>query len=163
VLAAARGFKVTEVPVNHRARPFGTSRYGWGRIPRGLLDLATVRFLTGFGQRPQHLLGIAGLLGFCLGGLGLLGLVAWWFVSRSAWAAAVWPDVTPIHLHTRPVFYLSLAAMILGAQLTSMGFLAELFVAFQRRDPATYSVCETAGDPPRTIYSIRRDDRRARH
>ena len=165
VLAASRGFKVTEVPVHHRPRSFGRSRYGWARIPRGLLDLATVRFLTGFGQRPQHLLGISGFIGFCLGGLGLIWLVAWWFISRASWAAEVWPSIELMHLHTRPVFYLSLAAMILGAQLTSMGFLAELFVAFQRRDPATYSVCETAGaaeGSPKTIYSLRQDDYRAR-
>ena len=166
VLAAARGFKVTEVAINHRTRPFGKSRYGFGRIPRGLLDLATVRFLTSFGQRPQHLLGISGLCTLAIGALGLAWLIAGWFISRANWAAEVWPGIEPIHLHTRPVFYLAIAAMILGAQLMSMGFLAEMFVAFQRRDPACFSICETTGDAtvsPKHIYAMDSPDRRVEH
>ena len=57
VLAAARGWKVGEIVVNHRARKFGRSKYGVTRIVKGFLDLLTVYFLTGFEQRPQHLLG----------------------------------------------------------------------------------------------------------
>ena len=57
ILAHARGFSVTELEVNHRERQFGHSKYGIRRFLRGLLDLITVRFLTGFGQRPQHALG----------------------------------------------------------------------------------------------------------
>src|SRR5262249_22078705 len=57
VLADARGFKVGEVVVNHRPRRFGSSKYGVRRFGKGFLDLLTVKFLTGFRQRPQHLLG----------------------------------------------------------------------------------------------------------
>src|SRR5262245_51288076 len=62
VLAHARGFKVTELEVHHRPRQFGRSKYGLRRFLRGFLDLLTVKFLTGFGQRPQHVLGAVGLL-----------------------------------------------------------------------------------------------------
>src|SRR4051812_38659480 len=57
VLAHSRGFRVTELAVHHRPRRFGRSKYGVRRFARGFLDLLTVKFLTGFGQRPQHILG----------------------------------------------------------------------------------------------------------
>ncbi len=62
VLAAARGFRVGELAIQHRARQFGHSKYGLRRFVRGFLDLLTVKFLTGFGHRPQHLLGAWGLV-----------------------------------------------------------------------------------------------------
>ena len=64
VLAAARGFTVGEIEINHRPRQFGHSKYGVRRFLKGFLDLLTVKFLTGFGQRPQHVLGSVGLLSF---------------------------------------------------------------------------------------------------
>ena len=64
VLAAARGFQVGEIVINHRPRRFGHSKYGVRRFVKGFLDLLTVKFLTGFGQRPQHLLGSIGLVSF---------------------------------------------------------------------------------------------------
>ena len=70
VLAAARGFKVGELVINHRPRKFGRSKYGWQRFVKGFLDLLTVQFLTGFGHRPQHLLGSYGLLAGSAGSLG---------------------------------------------------------------------------------------------
>ena len=60
VLADARGWKVGEIVVQHRPRQVGRSKYGVHRFVKGFLDLLTVYFLTGFGQRPQHLLGYAG-------------------------------------------------------------------------------------------------------
>ncbi len=78
VLAAARGFRVGEITIAHRPRRFGRSKYGMRRFVTGFLDLLTVKFLTGFGQRPQHLLGAVGLLCFFLGGLELLYLTVYW-------------------------------------------------------------------------------------
>ena len=57
VLAAAKGYKVGELVIQHRARKFGHSKYGFKRFLKGFLDLLTVRFLTTFGSRPQHMLG----------------------------------------------------------------------------------------------------------
>ena len=68
VLAAGRGYRVGEIVINHRARKFGQSKYGIARFVKGFLDLLTVKFLTGYGQRPQHLLGTVGLSCFVLGG-----------------------------------------------------------------------------------------------
>lgn len=143
VLAAARGWRVGEIVVNHRQRKFGRSKYGLTRIIKGLLDLSTVYFLTGFGQRPQHLLGSFGLLAFLTGGLGLSYLTGSWVVTRLDDNLA-----NDLHLHTRAVFYYSIVALLLGAQLLSIGFLAELMTAFFGRDTLPYSIgARTAGRP----------------
>ena len=92
VLAAARGFRVGEIAIDHRPRRFGRSKYGAGRFVKGFLDLLTVKFLTGFGQRPQHLLGTVGLASFVLGALwpGLPGRL----VDRLADGGS---DLQPVH------------------------------------------------------------------
>src|SRR5437588_5359793 len=81
VLAAARGYKVGEIEINHRPRRFGHSKYGVHRFVKGFLDLLTVKFLTGFGQRPQHLLGTIGLASFALGALGMVFLSITWLIN----------------------------------------------------------------------------------
>jgi dolichol-phosphate mannosyltransferase len=139
VLAAARGFSVGEVVVRHRSRKFGRSKYGARRVVKGFLDLLTVKFLTGFNQRPQHMLGTFGLISFLLGGLGMLYLAGYWI------AAQLNPDWNLMPLHERPAVLYSLGALLLGGQLMSIGFLAELITAYQLRDADTYSIAERAG------------------
>ena len=137
VLAASRGFKVGEIVVNHRPREFGHSKYGFRRFLKGFLDLLTVYFLTGFGQRPQHLLGTFGFFFFSVGGLGITYLTGWKIVS-------ILVDSIPLlHLHERAVFYYSIVAVLLGAQFMTIGFLAELITAHTMRDVDTYSIKET--------------------
>ncbi|MBI3824087.1 MAG: glycosyltransferase family 2 protein [Planctomycetes bacterium] len=135
VLAAARGFKVGELAITHRQRKFGYSKYGVRRFIKGFLDLLTVKFLTGFGQRPQHLLGSIGLCSFALGMLGMAWLAVTW-VWRLYDATAFEP------LHNRPALIYSAAAMLLGAQMMSIGFLAELMTAYMSKDQESYSVKE---------------------
>ncbi len=135
VLAAARGYKVGEIEIDHRPRRFGHSKYGMRRFVKGFLDLLTVKFLTGFGQRPQHLLGTIGLLGFAAGALGLVFLGITWLINL-AHPGAFLP------LHERPLLIYSVAALLLGAQMMSIGFLAELITAYQGRDEDSYSIAE---------------------
>jgi glycosyltransferase involved in cell wall biosynthesis len=135
VLAAARGYRVGEIPVHHRPRRFGHSKYGVRRFLRGFLDLLTVKFLTGFSQRPQHLLGGLGLVSFVLGGLGLAYLGVTWVIR-------LWAPGAFLPLHERPFLIYSLAALLLGAQMMSIGFLAELILAYQGRDEDSYSIAE---------------------
>jgi len=135
VLAAARGFRVGEIEINHRPRKFGRSKYGVRRFVKGFLDLLTVKFLTGFGQRPQHLLGGVGLLSFMLGNLGLLYLSVTWVINY-------FQPGSFLPLHERPLLIYALGAMLLGAQMMSIGFLAELITAYQSRDEDSYSIAE---------------------
>jgi dolichol-phosphate mannosyltransferase len=139
VLAAARGWRVGEISVHHRSRQFGQSKYGFRRFIKGFLDLLTVYFLTGFGQRPQHLLGTLGMVGFTVGGCGLCLLTGGWLVTRLDADSA-----NDLHLHERAIFYYSIVALLLGTQFLSIGFLAELITAFYARDVIPYSICETA-------------------
>jgi dolichol-phosphate mannosyltransferase len=136
VLAHARGWKVGELVVNHRPRKFGSSKYGFRRFVKGFLDLLTVKFLTGFGQRPQHLLGTVGLIFFMIGFVALGYLAVLW----------LWNTISPFEnwtpLHQRPAVIYSVGALLLGGQLMGIGFLAELITAFIGRDVDTYSVAE---------------------
>ncbi len=142
VLAAARGFRVGEIAINHRTRKFGRSKYGISRFIKGFLDLLTVRFLTGFSQRPQHLLGAVGLGSFLLGALALIYLAGWWAISR------ILPGWEPVHLHEKPAVIYSTGLLLLGGQLMSIGFLAELFIAYHASDIHGYSVAERHGPDP---------------
>jgi glycosyltransferase involved in cell wall biosynthesis len=140
VLAAARGYRVGEIAIRHRPRRFGRSKYGVRRFVKGFLDLLTVKFLTGFGQRPQHLLGSLGLVSFALGNFGMAYLGVTWLINFFC------PDSFP-PLHQRPLLIYSVAALLLGAQMMSIGFLAELMTAYMSRDEDSYSVAEQT---PRT-------------
>lgn len=139
VLAHARGFSVAEQSVNHRERVHGHSKYGIRRFLRGLLDLLTVTFLTGYGQRPQHLLGAVGLGAFAFGFLGLVYLAVTWVLMRLGIG-----EVAPIG--DRPLLLYSIAALLLGAQALSLGLLAELVVSYVTRDRDSYSVKERTRD-----------------
>lgn len=139
VLAHARGFKATELPVQHRSRQFGHSKYGFRRFMRGLLDLLTVKFLTGYGERPGHMLGAIGLFFFGLGLLGMSWLSFDWVMMNvfGAW------DPQPIG--GRPLLAYSIASLLLGGQALSLGFISELLVANTVNPEGTYSVAERIG------------------
>lgn len=136
VLAHARGFRVTEIGVHHRARQHGVSKYGIRRFTRGFLDLLTVSFLIGYGQRPHHMLGWIGLICFGIGfaGLGYLALI--WLMMN------VIPVWTPTPIGGRPLLAYAIASTLLGAQAITIGLLAELIVYNTGRDSDTYSVAE---------------------
>lgn len=137
VLAHARGFTVAELPVHHRRRKHGHSKYGVRRFARGLLDLFTVTFLTSFGRRPQHALGGVGLLFFSLGALGLAALGTQWFLMNIAGL------MTPQPIGGRPLLAYSIASLLLGGQSLSLGLLAELVVAYTGNSQESYSVRQT--------------------
>jgi len=139
VLAASRGFRVGEIEINHRPRMFGRSKYGIERFIKGFLDLLTVKFLTGFGQRPQHILGSIGLGSFVIGALMLIYLAGYWVISRLGLG------IEAVHLSGRPIMLYSIALLLLGGQLMSIGFLAELFIAYHGPHTKTYSISERAG------------------
>jgi dolichol-phosphate mannosyltransferase len=137
VLAAAKGFRTGEVVVRHRPRMHGKSKYGVSRLGKGFLDLLTVKFIVGYGQRPQHLLGTFGLAAFLLGGMGMVYLAIIWCLSRMNGDPA-----DDVHLHLTASLYYSLGLFIIGAQFMSIGLLGEMIAAYWIRDTDTYSIAE---------------------
>lgn len=146
VLAHARGFRVTQIPVHHRPRQHGRSKYGMRRFLRGFLDLLTVTFLVGFGLRPSHALGAFGLFFFGLGLIGLGYLAVLWVL----WNVPLILDLPAIleeevEIGTRPLLAYSIASTLLGAQALSLGLLAELIVFKTSREAEQFSVSDRTG------------------
>lgn len=140
VLAHARGFRVAEVAVHHRARQHGQSKYGFKRFARGFLDLLTVTFLTGYGQRPLHLLGGLGLICFGLGTLGMCYLGVLWGLMN------VFHVISQAPIGNRPMLLYSIASMLLGGQVMTLGMLAEMIVANTGLERDRFSIVERTGD-----------------
>ncbi len=139
VLAHARGFRVAEKSVHHRPREHGQSKYGVRRFLRGFLDLLTVKFLTGYGQRPGHILGATGLAFLGLGILGLGYLAGLWVYCK---AQGIDPEIGNNHL---PMLIYSAASLLLGGQVLSLGLLAELLVSRTSKPDDTYAVAQRTG------------------
>ncbi len=139
-LAAARGFRIGEIEIKHRPRRFGQSKFGVSRIVKGFLDLLTVKFLTAFGQRPQHILGSIGLLAFVIGAGIMTVLAGYWLVSRIPVFG-----LAPIQLHERPALLYSVALLLMGGQFLSVGILGELFISYHRPERRSYSISEKIG------------------
>ncbi|MDR1140215.1 MAG: glycosyltransferase family 2 protein, partial [Planctomycetaceae bacterium] len=141
VLASARGYRVGEKVVAHRARQFGQSKYGFTRFVKGFLDLFTVWFLTGYGQRPQHLMGTVGLIAMGIGFFLLTYLAAIWGISRLEIEGLAYFGLDkPVNIGTRPAVLYGVAALLFGGQILSMGVIAELLVAYQNRISKSYSI-----------------------
>ena len=136
LLAAARGFRIGEIVIGHRARKHGNTKYGSKRLLKGILDLMTVIFLTGYSQRPLHLMGTVGLGAFALGGLGMFSMSVWWVISR------LFDSITVFNIHETALLYYSLGALLLGGQLLSLGLLAEMIAAQMGRGTDNYSIME---------------------
>lgn len=115
VIAKWAGFrKIGEKVVEHHARKYGVTKFGWERFVNGFLDLATISFVSRFGKKPMHFFGLLGTLFFLLG----LASSAYLIVSKLA--------ETDFALTNKPAFYIALTCMLLGMQLFLTGFLAEL-------------------------------------
>jgi glycosyltransferase involved in cell wall biosynthesis len=120
MLAKEAGFhKIGERIVEHRARKYGVTKYGFDRFIKGYLDLLTIGFITRFGKSPMHLFGSLGTLMFLIGFImaGFLGGRKLWYVYNNQRA----PLVTE-----SPFFYIALTVMIIGTLLFLTGFLGEL-------------------------------------
>jgi dolichol-phosphate mannosyltransferase len=112
VLAHYRGYRVAELPVNHRPREHGRSRYGMERYVRGFLDLLTVTFMGRYRHRPLHLFGG---LGLALGAAGTL-VLAYLTVLKATGEA----------IGHRPLLTLGVLLVVVGVQLVSLGLVSEL-------------------------------------
>ena len=135
-VASWMGVTVAEMPVNHRQRARGRSKYGFGRILRVLLDLFTVKFLLAYGTRPAHLFGGVGLL---LGGTGV-GVLAYLTYIKFFQDEAIWG---------RPLLLLGMLLFLTGLILVCVGLLAELLVRIYH---------ESQGKPTYVVKEVPRTD-----
>jgi glycosyltransferase involved in cell wall biosynthesis len=115
ILAKGSGYKkIGEKVVEHRARKYGVTKFGWQRFVNGFLDLATILFLNKFSKRPMQFFGLLGTLFFLIGFVASIYLVLAKFASQD------------FSLTNRPAFYIALTTMVIGMQLFLTGFVAEL-------------------------------------
>lgn len=121
VIAKWAGFtKIGEQVVEHRARKYGTTKFGMSRFVNGFLDLLSIFFVGKFGKRPMHFFGAMGSLSF-FGGL----VCALWIIIDKLYDIAHHIKITR-EVTAQPLFYIALVAIILGSQLFLTGFVAEL-------------------------------------
>lgn len=129
VLAKWNGFRVTEKAVEHRARKYGTTKFGVSRFLNGFLDLLTVLFVTKYMKRPMHFFGMLGTISF------LVGFIINLFISIEKLFFG-------IPLSNRPILILGVLLMILGVLFFSTGLLGEMITkTFSKHEP--YFVKET--------------------
>jgi glycosyltransferase involved in cell wall biosynthesis len=114
-LAFIEGAKIAELPVNHHARRFGSSKYGLSRTFRVLMDLMTIYFMKRFLTRPMHAFGWFGLISTVVGlGLGLHLTYLKLFLGES--------------IGHRPLLSLAVLLVLGGLQLFCFGLVAELLM-----------------------------------
>lgn len=119
VIAKAAGFKnIGEKVVEHQARKFGVSKFGFGRA-RGMLDLLTITFISRFGKKPMQFFGTFGTLMFFAG-----FIAAGWLGAEKL--ISLWHGIKAPLVTSSPYFYIALTSMIIGAQMFLAGFLGEL-------------------------------------
>lgn len=133
VLAKWAGFKkIGEKVVEHRARKYGVTKFGWSRFVNGFLDLVTIFFMGKFGKRPMHFFGLWGTLAF------LFGFVIFVYLTISKFFF----DQTG--MTQRPLFFFAILAMIIGTQLFLAGFIGEL-ISRNSTERNSYLVEEKTG------------------
>ena len=120
VLAHWKRFRIGEIPVEHHARRFGSSKFGGGRFFRGLMDLLTVVFLLRYGRRPAHFFGAVGSLTLAV------GLVLFGYLS------VIWLQGQSIG--HRPLLILAVLLIVVGVQILATGLIAELIVHLARTE-----------------------------
>jgi len=111
--------RIAEIPVNHRARVAGTSKYGISRTPRVILDLLAAWFFLRFRERPGHFFGVAGLITGGLGGVALAYLLVLKLVG--------------VDIGNRPLLITGVLLALVGLQLITTGLVAEMLTRLRSR------------------------------
>jgi glycosyltransferase involved in cell wall biosynthesis len=133
VLAKWAGFKkIGEKVVEHRARKYGITKFGWSRFVNGFLDLASIMFMGKFGKRPMHIFGLWGSIVFFIGTI----IWIWLFIAK------IFFD--QFNMTDRPLFFVGIISIVIGTQLFLAGFLGEL-IARNSSDRNTYLIEEKLG------------------
>ncbi|MEY2596718.1 MAG: hypothetical protein RI965_1990 [Bacteroidota bacterium] len=115
VLAKWQGYtRIGEKEVEHRARKYGTTKFGWERFVNGFLDLATIMFIGKFRKKPMQFFGLLGVFAFLIG-----------FITSGYLIVSKMIDFD-YAITSRPAFYISLTSMVIGTQLFLAGFISEM-------------------------------------
>jgi glycosyltransferase involved in cell wall biosynthesis len=141
VLADSLGFRVGEIPVNHRKRSFGKSKYGVERYLRGFFDLLTVKMVTRYSKSPLYLFGRIGIISVILGTV----LTAYLAILKIFYG---YP------LSNRPLLFLGILLILGGLQFFSMGLISELIINRSQNDIRQISVSETKNIEPDALDKI---------
>lgn len=127
VLAAGRGFRVTEIKVQHHPRKFGVSKFGAKRFTRGFLDLLSVLFLTTYMRTPLRLFGTLGFLSFLIG-----FLIDLYVLGLKVFAGE--------RISNHPVVFLGIVFMIFGVSMVLTGFQSEMIRFYNYQSRHEYSI-----------------------
>lgn len=119
ILVADQKFKISEIPVHHRPRKFGQSKFGWDRFLKGFLDLITIIFLTKFTRRPAHFFGGVGVILFTV------GFIIGCYIT---YLRLSFGDIQG----RQPLLLGGILLMVIGVQLFSTGLLAEMITYFSK-------------------------------
>jgi len=133
VLAKWAGFrKIGEKVVEHRARKYGVTKFGWSRFVNGFLDLASIMFMGKFGKKPMHIFGLWGSIVF--------------FIGSIIWIYLFWEKIfnSQFNMTDRPLFYVGIISIVIGTQLFLAGFLGEL-IARNSSDRNHYLIEQKSG------------------
>lgn len=133
LLAKWAGFKkIGEKVVEHRARKYGTTKFGWNRFVNGFLDLFSIMFMGKFGKKPMHIFGLWGSMVF------FIGFCIWVYL----FIAKIFFD--QFNMTDRPLFYVGIISLVIGTQLFTAGFLGEL-IARNSSDRNFYLIEKKSG------------------
>ena len=132
VLARNVGAKIAQIPVRHHPRKAGKSKYGIGRTGRVVLDLVTIRYLSGYLTRPMHF-------------MGGIGLICFFLAFASLAATVIMKMISGQWMTRNPFLYLSVMLGLVGTQMLSMGLLGEVMMRtyFESQDKRPYVVRES--------------------
>jgi glycosyltransferase involved in cell wall biosynthesis len=145
VLGAQKGWSVAELPVNHRPRQHGRTKFGLERYVRGMLDLLAVIFMDRYGNRPLHLFGGMGIVSF------LIGILIEIYLTID--------KISGASIGNRPLLLLGAILIVVGIQFVTFGLLAQMVVAMRHdRDeqvPGLRGPINRAGDRERSTTETR--------
>ncbi|WP_424961939.1 glycosyltransferase family 2 protein [Ekhidna sp.] len=140
LIAKWNGFnKIGEKEVAHRARKYGSTKYGMKRFVTGFLDLLSVTFVSRFKKNPMHFFGVFGSLSF-IGGF----FITLWIIGEKLYRQ--YHGMARRDVVDQPLFFLALVALIVGMQLFLAGFIAEMMIQLNQKK-GDYLIAEKTEDP----------------
>lgn len=139
VIAKWSGFsRIGEKVVEHRARKYGTTKFGLERFVNGFLDLLSISFVTKFRRKPMHFFGSLGIISFLLG-----FFVTLWILFEKQYN--IYMGMKVRNATDQPLFFLALVALVIGTQFFLAGYLGEIINVSSNRKGHEYLIADTIG------------------